>query len=195
MWHDKNKQPKQSVNSITVSFEKIQIFICQIVITFCSFQYIHNSNSLLRSLGSFWFSLSDTIKDTKKIICSCSPISDYMYIKIFVTLILKIIYWDQHQQYQYHMKLKHNNLSVQVFIQLFHAINGILSDLQKSLRFANGTASVMFLKISFAPSIFVSTNNFTLYSKDFKLWSFTISLLKFVASSLGWNYKLAVVSE
>ena len=57
MWNDKNKL---SVNSITVSFEKISSLISQIfIIIFASFQEIDLSHPLLRSLDSFQCSSAD----------------------------------------------------------------------------------------------------------------------------------------
>ena len=60
----------------------------------------------------------------------------------------------------------------------------ISSDLQKLLRYFNGTAIVVFFNIPFAPSATVFPNNLALYSKDLKLKVFALSASKLLASSL-----------
>ena len=57
------------------------------------------------------------------------------------------------------------------FNQNFQLINGISSDLQKLLKYFNGTGIVAFLKIPFPHSASVFSNNLVLiilYSKDLK---------------------------
>ena len=55
-----------------------------------------------------------------------------------------------------------DHLSFNFTLQL---IDGISSDLQKLLKYFNGTAIVEFLKILFALSASVSSNSLVLYSK------------------------------
>ena len=66
-------------------------------------------------------------------------------------------------------------------LQLIHSIS---RDLQKLLKYFNGTGIVAFLKIIFAASATVFSNNLALYLKDLKLSSLAMSALKSVASSL-----------
>ena len=74
------------------------------------------------------------------------------------------------------------------FNSTLQLINGILSDLQKLLKYFNGTAIVAFFRISLA--LFgagwatVFANNIDLLLKDLKLLLLAISALKLVASSL-----------
>ena len=69
------------------------------------------------------------------------------------------------------------------FNSTLQLINGISSDLQKLIKYFNGTAIVAFLEIPFAPSASVFSNNLALNLKDLKLLVLAISALKFVASS------------
>ena len=62
-------------------------------------------------------------------------------------------------------------------------INCISSDLQKLLKYFNGTAIAAFLKIPFAPSATLFPNNLVLYLKDLKLSLFSVLLCKSIASS------------
>ena len=62
-------------------------------------------------------------------------------------------------------------------------INGISSDLQKLLKYFNGTEIDAFFKIQFAPSATVHSNNLALYLIDLKLSSLSISALLLAASS------------
>ena len=62
-------------------------------------------------------------------------------------------------------------------------INCISSDLQKLLKYFNGTAIAAFFKISFAPSATLFPNNLALYLKDLKLSLFSVLLCKSTASS------------
>ena len=74
------------------------------------------------------------------------------------------------------------------FNSTFQLINGISSDIQKLLKFCNGTAIVAFLKIRLAASgadcATLFPNNFALYLKDLKLLVFAMFLLKLTAASL-----------
>ena len=63
-------------------------------------------------------------------------------------------------------------------------INGISSDLQRLLKYFNGTAIVTFLKIAFALSLSMFSNNLVLYPKYLKLLLLSTSALKLVALSL-----------
>ena len=72
------------------------------------------------------------------------------------------------------------NLSFNSTLKLIY---DILHDLQKLLKYFNGTATVTSLKRPFAPSASVVSNNLALYSKGIKLLSLAISALKLVASS------------
>ena len=80
------------------------------------------------------------------------------------------------------------------FSSTLQLINGISSDLQKLLRYSNGTGIVAFFKILFALPASIFPNNLALYWKDLKSPVFSMSELKIVASSLEWNYKLPIVS-
>ena len=80
----------------------------------------------------------------------------------------------------------------------FQLIHGIYFNIQKLVKYFNGTPIVAFVRIpSEALSAWgpVFSNHLTLYSKDLKLVSLTISALKLVASSLNYNLKLPFVSE
>ena len=70
------------------------------------------------------------------------------------------------------------HLSFNITLQV---INGISSDLQKLLKFFNGTAIVPLFRIPYAPSASVYPNKLGLYLKDLKLSMFAIVLLKLVA--------------
>ena len=74
------------------------------------------------------------------------------------------------------------------FNSTFQLINGISSDIQKLLKFCNGTAIVAFLEIRLAASgadcATLFPNNFALYLKDLKLLVFAMFLLKLTAASL-----------
>ena len=63
-------------------------------------------------------------------------------------------------------------------------INGISSDIQKLVKYFNGIEIVPFLKIPFAASASVVSNNLALYLKDLKLLVLARSALKLVVSSL-----------
>ena len=76
-----------------------------------------------------------------------------------------------------------------------HLINGISGDLQKLLKYFNGTAVVAFFRIPFASSATVFRINLALYLKDLILLALAISTLKSVASFLEQNHKLPVVLE
>ena len=73
-----------------------------------------------------------------------------------------------------------------IFNSTLQLINGNSSDLQKLLKYFNGTAIVRFFRIPlawFASWVTVVSNNLALHSKDLKLSSLTIYALKLVASS------------
>ena len=70
------------------------------------------------------------------------------------------------------------------FNSSFQLTNGISSDLQKLLKYFNGTAIVTLLKIQLFPSAIVSSNNLALYMKDLKLILLAISALILVTLSL-----------
>ena len=73
------------------------------------------------------------------------------------------------------------HLSFNYTLQL---ISDISSDLQKLLRYFNGTATVAyFFRNSLLPSATVSSNNYALYLKDLKLLLLPVSVLKLIASS------------
>ena len=74
-------------------------------------------------------------------------------------------------------------------------INDIPNDFQKLLEYFNGTAIVAFLQFLFAPSVSVFPKNIALSSKYLQLLSLGTSALKLVASSLGYNHKLPIVSK
>ena len=76
-----------------------------------------------------------------------------------------------------------------------HLINGISGDLQKLLKYFNGTAVVAFFRIPFASSATVFRINLALYLKDLILLALAISTLKSVASFSKQNHKLPVVLE
>ena len=73
-----------------------------------------------------------------------------------------------------------DHLSFNSTLQL---INDISSDLQKLLKYVNGTTVAAFLIIPFAPFAAVFSNSLALYSKNLKLLSLAISALKLVALS------------
>ena len=58
-----------------------------------------------------------------------------------------------------------------------------MSDLEKLLKYFNGTATAAFFKIPFVLSASLFPNNLVLYLEDLKLLSLAISALKLVASS------------
>ena len=92
--------------------------------------------------------------------------------------------------YHYQLQTKPNTLSKLLsFNSILQLNKGISSDLQKWLKYFNGTATVAFFSIPFVPSASVFPNNLDLYSKDLKLLSLAISALKLFASSLEWNHK------
>ena len=67
------------------------------------------------------------------------------------------------------------------FNSTLQLINGISTNLQKLLRYFNGTAIVTFSRIPFAAVLPI---NLVLYKKDLKVSLFTILAVKLVASSL-----------
>ena len=69
------------------------------------------------------------------------------------------------------------------FISVFQLVNGILSYLQKLLKYFDGTAIVAIFRIPFALSASVFPNNLALYSKVLKKLLLKISALKLAASS------------
>ena len=73
------------------------------------------------------------------------------------------------------------HLSFNCTLQL---INGVSSDLQKLLKYFNGTAIIAFPKTPFVPSETVFSNNLDLYLKDLKLSSLAMSALKLVCLHL-----------
>ena len=88
---------------------------------------------------------------------------------------------------------------IQCFVfSSFQLINEIYFNLQKLVKYFNGTPIAAFVRIpsealtAWGP---VFSNHLALYSKDLKLLSLTISASKLVASSLNYNLKLPVVSE
>ena len=91
--------------------------------------------------------------------------------------------------YHYQLQTKDNKYIAHLsFNSILPLINGIFSDLQKLLKYFNGTALAAFFRI---PSAFfgvswaiVFPNNLALYLKDLKLPVFSILLLASVAPSL-----------
>ena len=85
------------------------------------------------------------------------------------------------------------------FNSTLQLISGISSNLQKLLKYFNGTAIIAFLTIplaSFGLSwTTVFPNILDLCSKDLKLLSLAITALKLVASSFESSHKFPVVSE
>ena len=69
------------------------------------------------------------------------------------------------------------------------------NDLQKLLKYFNGTAIVAFFRIPFSPSASVFSNNLVFHLKNLKPSVFSILAFKLVALSFEQNYKLLVVSE
>ena len=55
------------------------------------------------------------------------------------------------------------------FNSTLQLINGVSRDLQKLLKYFNGTAIIAFPKTPFAPSATVFSNNLALYLEDLKL--------------------------
>ena len=74
-------------------------------------------------------------------------------------------------------------------------INDISNDLQKLRKYFNDTAITALVRIPFSPSASAFPNNLVLYLKYLKLLVLAISVLKLVASSFEYNYKLPIISE
>ena len=101
----------------------------------------------------------------------------------FVSLILKIILLEltfslsaaaaDKAQYFVHLR----------FSFMLQLVNGISNDIQKLLKYFNGTSIVAFFRIPIASSASVLPKNLALYLKDLKLLVLAISALKLVASS------------
>ena len=122
-----------------------------------------------RSFDSFLLSLADKV-----------TIETYHFVFLIVKIILSesqlsTLSAQAADRIQYFVQLSFNST-----LQL---LKGILSDLQKLLKYFNGTAIIAFFKISFASSASVFCNNLALYLKDLKSSVFTISKLKLVVSS------------
>ena len=97
-------------------------------------------------------------------------------IKLFVSLLSLRFLLPAGDKTQYFVHLSFNFA--------LQSINDILSNLQKLLKYFNGTAIVASFRIPLTPSVSVISNTLALYINDLKLTLLNISALKLVASSL-----------
>ena len=100
--------------------------------TIYSFQCTDLSNPLLRSFNSFWLSFADKVMTGTR---------------NFVSLIVKTISSELSSALSVPVEAKTQCFVHLSFNSILQLINGISSDFQKLLRYFNGTATVVFLKI------------------------------------------------
>ena len=102
-----------------------------------SFQETDLSNALLRSFDNFWLSLADKV-----------TVGTYNFVSLIVKILLLAcslpltLSLPFAEKMQYFFYLSFNSIS--------QLLNGILSDLQKLLKYFNGTGIVAFFRIPLA---------------------------------------------
>ena len=159
-------QHKKSGSSFKVWFKKTSILVCHILIlTFVSMLItMHWSlKSFIKHFGSFWLSFADKVSK-----------GTYNFLSLVVWIILLELTlplpWQFADKTQWLVHLSLNST-----LQL---INGLSSDLQKLLRYFQGTVTVVFFKIPFAASASVFPNSLPLYLKELKALFSVLSALK-----------------